>query len=114
MVTNAINHQADGSVASDLVKGAFAGAVVAVAMDRVGWAILKRESIATLKKESEARPFGMDPAHIMANRLANSLGFQLKPQQPHPAGIAMFFVLAMLPGAFYGVLLKRVNHIGFA
>lgn len=114
MAANPIIRETDHSIAGDLVKGALAGAAGAVAMDRIGWAIMKRESISTLEQEAEAQPNGMDPAHMMVNRMAGRLGMQLDPEQPHPAGITMFFALAMLPGALYGVLLNRVNQLGFA
>lgn len=104
----------NASFGLDLLKGAMAGAVGAVAMDRVGWALMNRERASILEKEAKARPGGMDPAHALVNRLANTAGIVLKPAQPHPAGIAMFFALAMAPGALYGVLLNRVNEMGFA
>jgi hypothetical protein len=114
MAANLINTEPGTSVQADLLKGALAGAVGAVAMDRTGWFMMKRESISALTKEAQLRPGGMDPAHILANRMANAVGVRLQPEQPHPAGIAMFFALAMLPGAFYGVLLNRVERIGLA
>lgn len=96
------NTGTNGDVLTDAVKGAIAGAVGVWALDKVTWAIWDRE----------ARPGGLDPAHVIANRAAEAMGKELTPKQPHPAGIGVHYALGILPGAAYGVLRNRVSGSG--
>lgn len=102
------NRADGGGVAVSLLKGAIAGAVGVWAMDRVGWWMWDREDPAALQREVQARPEGLDPAHVMANRAARAAGTELAPRQPHPAGLAVHYGLGVLPGAAYAVLRHRV------
>lgn len=104
----------DGDVLTDMVKGAIAGAVGVWALDKVAWYMWNRENPEALQQEREARPGGLDPAHVMANRAAEALGKELTPRQPHPAGIAVHYGLGIMPGAAYGALRKRVGGVGAA
>ncbi|HEV2148283.1 MAG TPA: DUF1440 domain-containing protein [Longimicrobiaceae bacterium] len=98
----------------DMVKGALAGAVGVWALDKVTWWMWDREDPRALQQEREARPGGLDPAHVMANRAAEAMGKELTPKQPHPAGIAVHYGLGIMPGAAYGVLRNRVRAVGAA
>ena len=98
----------------DLVKGALAGAVGVWALDKVTWAMWDREDPLALAQERAARPDGLDPAHVMANRAAEAMGTELTPKQPHPAGIAVHYGLGIMPAAGYAVLRKRVPAVGAA
>lgn len=104
----------DGDLVTDMIKGAVAGAVGVWVMDKVGWYMWNHEDPQALQQEREARPDGLDPAHVMANRAAEALGVELTPKQPHPAGVAMHYGLGMVPGALYGALHKRVEGVGAA
>lgn len=104
----------DDDLAMDMVKGAIAGAVGVWALDKVTWWLWDRENPAVLQQEREARPGGLDPAHVMANRAAEVMGTELTPRQPHPAGIAVHYGLGIMPGAAYGALRKRVGGVGAA
>ena len=104
----------DGNVLPDLVKGAIAGAAGVWAMDRVVWWLWDRENPVALQQEWAARPEGLDPAHVMANRAAEAMGTELVPRQPHPAGIAVHYALGVVPGAVYGALRNRVGGVGAA
>lgn len=106
--TNGYRDGKDGELVTDLMKGAVAGAVGVWAMDKVGWYMWNHEDPQALQKEREARPGGLDPAHVMANRAAEAMGTELTPEQPHPAGIAMHYGLGIMPGAAYGALRHRV------
>lgn len=106
------NGRENGSLATDMVKGAIAGAAGVWALDKVTWALWDREDPRTLEQEREARPEGLDPAHVMANRAAEAMGTDLTPKQPHPAGIAAHYGLGIMPGAIYGVLRNRVGGVG--
>ena len=104
----------DGNLAADVLKGAIAGAVGVWALDKVTWWLWDREDPHPLQREREARPGGLDPAHVMANRAAEAVGTELTPEQPHPAGLAMHYGLGIVPGAAYGALRKRVPGVGAA
>lgn len=99
-------------VVGDLVKGAIAGAVGVWAMDLVTQWMWDREDPRALRQEVEARPEGLDPAHVIANRAAEAMGRELTPRQPHPAGIGVHYGLGIMPGAAYGVLRDRVPVLG--
>jgi hypothetical protein len=102
------------SLAVDMAKGAVAGAVGVWALDKVTWWMWDRESPLTLQQERAARPEGLDPAHVMANRAAEAMGKELTPKQPHPAGIAVHYGLGIMPGAIYGALRNRVDGVDTA
>ena len=106
------NGRRNGNLAADMLKGAIAGAVGVWVMDKVGWSMWDHEDPAALQQEREARPKGLDPAHVMANRAAEALGTELTPKQPHPAGVAVHYGLGIMPGAVYGALRNRVDGIG--
>ena len=97
-----------GRLGTDLVRGAVAGAVATWLMDRVGWALWNREDPRALAREEAARPEGMDPAHVAANRVADAIGRPLHPRQPHPAGIAVHYAIGMVPAMAYAALRRRV------
>ena len=108
------NAKMNDGLVGDLVKGAIAGAVGVWALDKVTWYLWDREDPRLLQQEREARPEGLDPAHVMANRAAEALGTELTPKQPHPAGIGVHYGLGVMPGALYGALRKRVGGVGAA
>lgn len=94
-----------GDLVVDALKGAVAGAIGVWALDKVTWAMWNRTDPEKLRQEEqEARPRGMDPAHVIANRAAEAMGTELTPQQPHPAGIAVHYAIGVGPGALYGAL----------
>jgi uncharacterized membrane protein YagU involved in acid resistance len=49
----------------------------------------------------------MDPAHVVANRVADAVGRPLSPKQPHPAGIAVHYGIGMGPAMAYAALRGR-------
>lgn len=104
----------NGGLAADLVKGAIAGAAGVYALDKVTWWIWHHEDPAALQQEREARPEGLDPAHVIANRAAEAMGTELTPKQPNPAGIGVHYALGILPGAIYGAFRNRIPAIGAA
>jgi len=97
-----------GRLAVDLLKGAVAGAVAVWAMDRLGWMLWNREDPRALARERVARVEGMDPAHVVANRVADAVGRPLQPRQPHPAGIAVHYGVGIGPAMAYAALRRRV------
>ncbi|AFZ66253.1 DUF1440 domain-containing protein [Deinococcus peraridilitoris] len=102
------------NVLNEAIKGTVAGAAGVWMMDRIGWYMYLREDERALQQELEARPNGMDPAHNIANRVANALGKQLVPPQPNPWGVTAHFALGILPAALYGVLRHRFRELSKA
>jgi hypothetical protein len=93
------------------LKGAVAGAVGVWALDKVTWFMLNHEDRDAREREDAARPDGLDPAHVLANKVAGAFGTKLDPPQPNAAGIATHYMLGILPAAAYGVL--RRGRAGF-
>lgn len=109
---DAMKGRTDGSTTANLVKGALAGAAGVWALDRVTWLVWDREDPEALEQEHEARPDGLDPAHVIANRTAEAVGQDLTPKQPNSAGLAVHYALGIVPGALYGALRHRVKGLG--
>jgi hypothetical protein len=103
---------ADPSLARDLLAGAAAGALAVWVMDRVGWWLYDREDPRALAREHAARVEGMDPAHVLANRVADALGRPLTPRQPHPAGVAVHYAIGVKPAMAYAALRRRWPALG--
>jgi len=101
-----------GGFGADAAKGALAGAAGVWLMDRVGWALYRREDPAALAREHAARPDGKDPAHVAAGRLAEAVGVELSPGQPHPVGSAVHYALGVVPAILYAPLRHRLGVPG--
>ncbi len=109
---NSLDRRNEGHVVADMVKGAVAGAIGVWALDQVTWFMWNREDPEVLAQERQARPGGLDPAHVTADRVSQALGVQLMPKQPNPPGIAVHYSLGVVPGALYGVLRHTVPGLG--
>lgn len=96
---------------ADMVKGAIAGAAGVWALDQATWAMWNREDPEVMEQERQARPGGLDPAHVMANRAAHAMGTELTPKQPNAAGMVVHYSLGVLPGALYGVLRHEMGGL---
>lgn len=94
-----------------LLKGAVAGAAAVWVMDRVDWAMFDSESSRTRAETRRVRPGGMDPAHVLANRVARAMGTELSPRQPHPAGVATHYAIGIAPAALYAVMRNRAPAV---
>lgn len=102
------------SVAVAVVKGAVAGAVGTWVMDRVTWFILNREDEETKKREEQARPGGEGSATILASRAAKAVGRPLKPEEKENAGMAMHFLLGIMPAALFGAVRHQMKGLGLS
>jgi hypothetical protein len=100
------------SVLADSLKGAVAGGIAVWVMEQVDWYMYNHEAAEARRRTQRVRPGGLDPAHVMANRVAHAVGTELSPPQPHPAGIAIHYALGVGPGALYGALQDRVPGLG--
>ncbi len=90
-----------------ILKGAVAGAAAVWVMDRVDWALWDAEDSRTRAETRRVRPGGMDPAHVLANRVARAVGTELSPRQPHPAGIATHYAIGVAPAMLYAALRRQ-------
>jgi hypothetical protein len=93
--------QPSGTLATDLMKGAAAGAAGVWLMDRVDWMMVENGDQEAWRRTQAVRPNHKDPAHNMAGMAAQAVGLE-PPPQPHPAGIAVHYAVGMLPAAIYG------------
>jgi hypothetical protein len=100
-------HASDTGTMNKALKGAIAGGIATWIMDRVDWFMFNHEDQEARRLTEAVRPGGMDPAHVTTNKIAESMGKELSPKQPHPAGIAMHYALGIGPGALYGALRER-------
>lgn len=105
-------YESRNSIAGDLVWGAVAGASAIWVADRLDWYLHEREPAGSRRQVIAARPGGLDPAHVIANRAAQAVGTRLSPAQPHPAGIAVHYGLGAIMGAVYGALYRRTPMVG--
>ena len=100
------------TILGDVARGMIAGGAAVYALDRLDWYLWGLEGAAVRARTIGARPGGLDPAHVLANRLAASVGTTLSPAQPNPVGIAIHYGLGGLMGALYAVLRPRVGFVG--
>jgi hypothetical protein len=95
-------HHSNNDTAAKALMGAVAGGVATWIMDRVDWFMFDHEDPEARRRTERVRPGGMDPAHVVANQIAEATGNELSPKQPHPAGVAMHYGLGIGPAALYG------------
>lgn len=62
------------SVVSDAAKGAVAGGLAVWVMDQVDWYMYDHEDRESRRRTRAVRPGGMDPAHVVANKVAAAFG----------------------------------------
>lgn len=106
-----MRHREPDSIAVDLLKGVVAGVIATWVLDRVDWAMYRREDPKTRRRTRAARPEGKDPAHVIASRAARAMGMEAPPQN-HPAGLAVHYAIGVTPVAAYGALRNRVPALG--
>ncbi len=92
------------TVLADALIGAAAGALAVWVMDRADWFNFKHEDPQARRQTQAARPGGMDPAHVAANRIAKRLDVELEPREHNVAGMATHYAIGVGPAALYGVL----------
>ena len=100
------------SVMGDVARGIIAGAAAIYATDRLDWYLWGLEGPALRAQTRAARPGGLDPAHVLAQRLAAALGQELSPAQPNPVGVAIHYGLGAAMGALYALLRSRAGFVG--
>ena len=105
------NNGPHDGIATDLFKGAVAGAVGVWVMDQIGDYMYTHEDYGAYLRERRAQVEGMDVAHVAANKAARAIA-DVELGQPHPAGIAVHYAIGIGAGALYGILRHRVPGPG--
>lgn len=105
------NAGTDRNLTMDLLKGAVAGAAAIWVMDRVDWFMYSRGSADTLARTIEARPAGMDPAHLVVRRVSQAFGREVPISQPNVAGVSVHYSFGIVPGALYSAMQPRTPSI---
>ena len=99
MATAAMGRAANAELPTDLLMGAVAGAAAIWAMNRLDWFLVGQEPERVRRRTRDARPGGLDLAHVVAGRAARMVGARLSPAQPHPAGVAVYYGFGVLMAA---------------
>lgn len=99
------------SLGTDLVKGALAGVLGVWALDRVSWFMWNRENPEALAREEKARPHGVDPARLLAYRVARRFGSTAEPQDFNRSATAIHYALGIVPGALYAAWRRRSERV---
>lgn len=108
-----MNQDKDKGLAGTLVKGALIGAASLWLMDRLDWFTYEHQDPAARARTDAARPMGMDPAHVLAERIANAFGGELGPHEPHahPGGLALHYLLGAAPAVLYAALRDKYPQL---
>ena len=68
------------------------------------WKLYRAGGPERIRRTEAARPGGMDPAHVMAQRAASKVGVNLGDPKDNPAGHAIHYGIGIGMGALYGLL----------
>ena len=98
------------SILGGLVRGAIAGAAGVWALHEVDKYLAGRESFATRRDTLAARPGGLDPAHVVVDRATKAMGVELAHPEHNNAGLAVKYVMGIVPAALLGALRDRLGH----
>ncbi len=102
-----------GSVTSDLLKGALAGAVATFVMGKVTDYMYEHEDPKARRKEDDARS-GRSAYEAAAEKAASAAGTSLERGRRQQAGAAIHWGLGIGAGATYAVLRRRFQALGGA
>lgn len=94
----------DSSPLADAILGALAGTAAVWVMDRVDWFNFLHEDPDARRQTKAVRPGGMDPGHVVADKVASAVGVELEPKDQNPAGVSVHYSFGVLPAALYGVM----------
>ena len=101
----------EGAVATNVAKGAIAGAAGWLVMDRVLRAAYDREAPGVRRREDEARG-GVPALEVVAETLAGLVGVSLSAGKRRRAGKALQWVMGIGAGAAYGGVRSRLPGSG--
>lgn len=97
---------------SGLVLGAMAGAVGVYAMDQVAHSLYRRAGANAIAAETAVRPGGLDPAHVIADRVTKAAGMELANKKDNTPAMVVHYALGVVPAAVYGALRDRLGFLG--
>ena len=103
-----MSDRAGDSILGGLIRGAIAGAAGVWALHEVDKYLTARESLATRKAIIDARPEGLDPAHVIANRATKAIGAELAHPDDNTVGLAVKYAMGIAPAAVLGALRDRL------
>lgn len=102
----------NGSLTSDLVKGAIAGAVGTWAMDRVTTYLYAHQDPSASQRETDARVDGKSAYAMAAEKTTEAIGADLSDEQQTRAATGIHWTTGLLFGAAHSALRNRVPGIG--
>ena len=106
------------SLLGGLVRGAIAGAAGVWALHEVDKYLASRESTAVKRATIEARPDGLDPGHVIADRATKAVGAELVYPDDNGVGLVVKYAIGIVPAALLGALRDRLMWLtagrGFA
>ena len=105
-----MDDRAGDSILGGLVRGAIAGAAGVWALHEVDKYLAARESFATRRDTVAARPGGLDPAHVIADRATRAAGLELAHPEQNSVGVAVKYATGIVPAALLGALRDRLGH----
>ncbi len=110
--------RAGDGIVGGMVRGAIAGAAGVWALHEVDKYLAARESQATRDATVAARPDGLDPAHVIADRATKAAGMELKRPEQNTVGLGVKYAIGIIPAAVLGALRDRLGWLtagrGFA
>lgn len=104
----AVNAQSRGSLMTDLLIGAAAGAVASWVMTKFDSAMYEHADEQTRARTTAARPFGQPPARVAVMKAAGAADRPLSPEQVERYGQAVHYGLGVMPAMAYAALYDRV------
>ena len=105
-----MDDRAGDSILGGLIRGAIAGAAGVWALHELDKYLAGRESFSTRRDTIAARPDGLDPAHVIVDRAAKAIGVELAHPEQNAAGMAVKYVIGILPAALLGALRDRLGR----
>lgn len=98
------------SVLLKAAAGAVAGGIAVYLFDKLDWFAYEHEDAEARRRTQAVRPGGEAPAHVMAGRVARSLG--LGSSATDQLGLGFHYALGVGPGAAYALLRDRAPLVG--
>lgn len=98
----------------DLMRGAVAGLVGTWLMDLVTTALLEQQPKKVTAREEAARPDSKTSVELMVERIEETAGVELDPEQRTLATQWIHYALGAVPGALYVFARERIPGVGAA
>lgn len=106
------------SIMGGLARGAIAGAAGVWALHELDKYLASQESASVRAATVAARPGGLDPQHVIADRAMRAAGAELAHPRHNSIGMGLKYAIGMVPAALLGALRDRLAWLtagrGFA